>query len=166
MSESRISIAVVDDHPILRHGLTSVLRNEPRFRFVAEGASATEALQIAELHRPDIIILDLNIPGGGFEALRKIASEFPSVRCIIFTVCESADAAIIALNAGAQGYIVKDMSSADLKSAILTVFNNETFVSPEVATKLSRAAQTKTQNTPIQLLLKAAKNRLNLLALY
>lgn len=150
MSEScRISIAVVDDHPILRHGLAAVLRNEPRFRFVAEGGSATEALQIAELHRPDIIILDLNIPGGGIEALKQIVLEFPSVRCIILTVCDSGDTAIGALNAGAQGYILKGVSGADLKSAILTVFNNESFVSPEFATKMLLAAQSRSQDTSI-----------------
>jgi two-component system, NarL family, nitrate/nitrite response regulator NarL len=146
---SRISIAVVDDHPILRHGLAAVLRNEPRFRFVAEGGSAIDALQIAQLHRPDIIILDLNIPGGGIEALKQIVVEFPSVRCIILTVCDSADIAISALNAGAQGYILKGVSGADLKSAIWTVFNNESFVSPEFATKLLLAAQNKKQETSI-----------------
>jgi len=134
---SRISIAVVDDHPIFRQGLAAVLRNEPRFRLVAEGGSATEALQIAQLHRPDIMILDLNIPGSGIEALKQIVVEFPSVHCIILTVCDSADTAIAALNAGAQGYVLKDISAADLKSAIWTVFSNESFVSPEFATKLS-----------------------------
>jgi len=147
MSDStRISIAVVDDHPILRHGLAAVLRNEPRFRLVAEGGTATEALQIAHLHRPDIMILDLDIPGRGIEALKQIVVEFPSVRCIIFTVCDSADAAIDTLNAGAQGYILKGVSAADLKSAIWTVFNNESFVSPEFATKLLLAAQNKNQH--------------------
>jgi DNA-binding NarL/FixJ family response regulator len=146
---SRISIAIVDDHPILRHGLAAVLRNEPRFRLVAEGGSASEAVQIAQLHRPDVMILDLNIPGCGIEALKQLSVEFPSVRCIILTVCDSADTAIIALNAGAQGYILKGVSAADLKSAIWTVFNNESFVSPEFATKLLTAAQNKTQETTI-----------------
>jgi two-component system nitrate/nitrite response regulator NarL len=146
---SRLSIAIVDDHPILRHGLAAVLRNEPRFRFVAEGGTATEALQIAELHRPDIMILDLNIPGSGIEALKQMVVEFPSVRCIILTVCDSAETAIEALNAGAQGYILKGVSAADLKSAIWTVFNNESFVSPEFATKLLLAAQSKNQHTSV-----------------
>jgi two-component system, NarL family, nitrate/nitrite response regulator NarL len=140
---TRISIAVVDDHPILRHGLAAVLRNEPRFRLVAEGGTATEALHIAQLHRPDIMILDLDIPGRGIEALKQMVVEFPSVRCIILTVCDSADAAIDALNAGAQGYILKGVSAGDLKSAIWTVLNNESFVSPEFATKLLLAAQNK-----------------------
>ena len=143
----RISVAVVDDHPILRQGLAAVLRNEPRFRFVAEGGSATEALQIAEVHRPDIIILDLNIPGGGIDALKQIAVEFPSVRCIILTVCDNADTAIGALNAGAQGYILKGVSGGELKSAICTVFNNESFVSPEFATKLLLAAQNRQETS-------------------
>jgi two-component system nitrate/nitrite response regulator NarL len=146
---SRLSIAIVDDHPILRHGLAAVLRNEPRFRFVAEGGTATEALQIAKLHRPDIMILELNIPGSGIEALKQMVVEFPSVRCIILTVCDSAETAIEALNAGAQGYILKGVSAADLKSAIWTVFNNESFVSPEFATKLLLAAQSKNQHTSV-----------------
>ena len=145
----RVSIAIVDDHPILRQGLAAVLRNEPRFRLVAEGGSATEALQISQLHRPDVMILDLNIPGSGMEALKQIAVEFPGVRCIVLTVCDSADTAIAALNAGAQGYILKGVSAADLKSAIFTVFNNESFVSPEFATKLLSAAQNKTRDAPI-----------------
>jgi DNA-binding NarL/FixJ family response regulator len=145
----RISIAIIDDHPILRQGLAAVLRNEPRFRLVAEGGSATEALQIAQPHRPDVMILDLNIPGSGMEALKQIAVEFPGVRCIVLTVCDSADTAIVALNAGAQGYILKGVSAADLKSAIFTVFNNESFVSPEFATKLLSAAQNKTPDAPI-----------------
>ena len=144
----RISVAVVDDHPILRQGLAAVLRNEPRFRFVAEGGSATEALQIADVHRPDIIILDLNIPGGGIDALTQIAVEFPTVRCIVLTVCDNADTAISALNAGAQGYILKGVSGGELKSAIWTVFNNESFVSPEFATKLLLAAQNR-QDTSV-----------------
>jgi two-component system nitrate/nitrite response regulator NarL len=146
---ARISIAIVDDHPILRHGLAAVLRNEPRFRFVAEGETSTEALQIAQLHRPDIMILDLDIPGRGIDALKQIAVEFPSVRCIILTVCDNADAAIDALNAGAQGYVLKGVSAADLKSAIWTVFSNESFVSPEFATKLLLAAQNKNQDTSV-----------------
>jgi two-component system nitrate/nitrite response regulator NarL len=146
---SRISIAIIDDHPIFRHGLAALLRNEPRFRLLAEGGTATEALQIAQIHRPDIMILDLNIPGSGIEALKQIAVEFPGVRCIILTVCDSADVAIGALNAGAQGYLLKGVSGADLKSAICTVFQNESFVSPEFATKLLNAAQAKAQNIAI-----------------
>lgn len=138
---SQISIAIVDDHPILRHGLAVVLKSEPRFKVVAEGGTAAEAVAIAEHHRPDIVLLDLDIPGGGLSALGEICLQFPGTRCIILTVCNGPDTAIGALNAGAQGYVLKGVSGTDLKNAIWTVHNNETFVSPEFATKLLTAAQ-------------------------
>jgi DNA-binding NarL/FixJ family response regulator len=148
VSISRVSIAIVDDHPILRHGLVAILRTEPQFRVVAEGGTSAEAVEIASEFRPDIILLDLNMPGCGSEALRQICVEFPSTRCIVLTVCDSADAAISALNAGAQGYILKGVSGTELKAAIWTVYNNESFVSPEFATKLLQAAQQKTMQPP------------------
>ncbi len=142
---SQVSLAVVDDHPSLRHGLAAVLRSEAGFKVVAEGGSSTEALQIANVHRPNIMLLDLGIPGGGIEALKQICIQVPSTRCIILTVCDNADTAINALNSGAQGYILKGVSGEDLKAAIWTVFNNETFVSPDFATKLLMASQMEKQ---------------------
>lgn len=146
-SNSRISIAIVDDHPILRQGLVAVLKTDHKFRIVAEGACAADALEIAKVHRPEIMLLDLNIPGEGSEALRQICIEFPSTRCIILTACDSADAAVAALSSGAQGYILKGVSGNDLKSAILTVANNESFVSPEFATKLLTSVQKRAVQT-------------------
>lgn len=142
---SQLSLAIVDDHPILRNGLAAVLRSEAGFKIVAEGASSTEALQIANVHRPNIMLLDLGIPGGGIEALKQIRIQVPSTRCIILTVCDNADTAINALNSGAQGYILKGVSGEDLKTAIWTVSNNETFVSPDFATKLLTASQMEKQ---------------------
>jgi len=142
---SQVSLAIVDDHPILRNGLAAVLRSEAGFKVVAEGGSSTEALQIANVHRPNIMLLDLGIPGGGIEALKQICIQVPSTRCIILTVCDNADTAINALNSGAQGYILKGVSGEDLKAAIWTVFNNETFVSPDFATKLLMASQMEKQ---------------------
>jgi len=138
---SHVSIAIVDDHPILRQGIVAVLKTDPRFRIVAEGVSAADALDIAKTHHPDILLLDLGIPGGGNEALKQICIEFPSTRCIILTACDSADAAVAAPSSGAQGYVLKGVSGNDLKSAIWTVTNNESFVSPEFATKLLASVQ-------------------------
>lgn len=137
-----VSIAVVDDHPIVRHGLATILANEPQFKVVAEGVSAADALEIATTQQPDVAILDLGIPGGGIEALKQICTQAPSVRCIILTVCDNPETAITALNEGAKGYILKGVSAIELRSAICrVVFNNETFVSPEFATKLLQAVQ-------------------------
>ncbi|HDZ73650.1 MAG TPA: response regulator transcription factor [Aurantimonas coralicida] len=140
---ARVSIAIIDDHPIVRQGLASVLANEPQFDLVAEGISAKEAVDIAQRQKPDLMILDLGIPGGGISALTRIAALVPSVKCIILTVCDSAETAISALNAGAKGYILKGVSARDLTGAIWTVVHDESFVSPEFATKLLQAAQVK-----------------------
>lgn len=133
---TRTSIAIVDDHPIVRQGLAAVLGNDPQFKIVAEGKNAMEAVQIAAKSRPDLMILDLDIPGTGMEALRQINASFPTIRCIILTVCDRAEIAIEALEAGAKGYILKGVGAGDLKKAILTVINDESFVSPEFAARL------------------------------
>lgn len=136
-----ISIALIDDHPILRQGMVASFQTEPRLSVVAEGSSSIEALEIAKVHCPDIMILDLGIPGGGLEALKQITIEYPSVRCIILTVCDDPQTAIAAMKSGAQGYILKGVGARELKAAILTVYNNESFISPEFASKLVLAAQ-------------------------
>ncbi|WP_082583334.1 response regulator [Mesorhizobium sp. Root695] len=142
----RVSIAVVDDHPIVRSGLNAVISGEAGFNLVAEGSTAREALEIAERWRPQIMLLDLAIPGGGMEALKRIVVQVPSVRCMILTVCDLATTAIAALNAGAKGYVLKGVSAGDLKKAMWTVANEESFVSPEFATKLLQAAQLNVQH--------------------
>jgi DNA-binding NarL/FixJ family response regulator len=136
------SIAFVDGHPIYRHGLVAVFRAESRFKVVAEGASSTDALEIAKTHRPKIMVLDLGIPGGGLETLRQICVEFPDTRCVILTACDDPRTGIAAMNAGAQGYILKGVSASELKAAIWAVYKNESsFVSPEFAARLLSAVQ-------------------------
>lgn len=140
-----VTVAIVDDHPIVRRGLSAVISGEAGFNLVAEGSTAREALEIAERWRPQIMLLDLGIPGGGMEALKRIVVQVPSVRCMILTVCDLATTAIVALNAGAKGYVLKGVSAGDLKKAMWTVANDESFVSPEFATKLLQAAQLNVQ---------------------
>jgi DNA-binding NarL/FixJ family response regulator len=136
------SLAIVDDHPIYRQGLAAVFRAEPRFKVIAEGASSTEALEIAKAHRPKVMVLDLAIPGGGLETLKQMVIEFPETHCVILTACDDPQTGIAALNAGAHGYILKGVSASELKSAIWAVYKNESsFISPEFAAKLLSAAQ-------------------------
>lgn len=143
------SIAIIDDHPIYRNGLAAVFRAEGRFKVVAEGGSSTEALEIARSHRPKIMLLDLGIPGDGLETLKQLCIEFPETYCVILTACDNPQTGIAALNAGAHGYILKGVSSNELKAAIWTVYKNETsFISPEFAAKLLSAVQ---QNKPAQI---------------
>lgn len=140
----QVSLALVDDHPIYRHGLAAVFRAEPRFKVVAEGTSSAEALEIAMTHRPRIILLDLGIPGGGIETVKQICIEFPETHCVILTACDDPKTGIAALNAGAHGYILKGVSASELKAALWAVYKNESsFVSPEFAARLLSAAQNK-----------------------
>ena len=89
-------------------------------------------MEIAERWRPQIMLLDLGIPGGGLEALTQIGARVPSVRCMILTVCDLATTAISALNAGARGYLLKGVSASDLKKAMWTVVNEQTSFCPNL----------------------------------
>jgi len=148
-STEDVFIGVVDDPPILRQGLVCVLSDEPRFQIVAEGACAREAVDIAEMHRPQIMLLDLDMPGGGISALRQISESCPETRCIVLSVCSQAEIAIEAINAGAHGYVLKGVSASDLRSAIWTVYNEQSFISPEFAAKLVSVAQRKSRSNDL-----------------
>jgi two-component system nitrate/nitrite response regulator NarL len=138
------SIAIIDDHPIYRQGLAAVFRAEPRFKIIAEGGTSADALGIAKAHRPNIMILDLGIPGDSLETLKQLCVEFPGTHCVILTACDDPQTGVAALNAGAHGYILKGVSASELKAAIWAVFRNESsFVSPEFASRLLSAVQQK-----------------------
>jgi two-component system nitrate/nitrite response regulator NarL len=138
------SIALIDHHPIYRHGLAAVFRAEARFKVVAEGASSMEALEIAASHRPRIILLELAIPGGGIDTVKQLSTEFPESHCVVLTACDDPQTGIAALNAGAHGYILKGVGATELKAALWAVHKNESsFVSPEFAARLLSAAQHK-----------------------
>ncbi len=136
-----VSIVVVDDHPLVRWGLQSVFHSEADIRVVGEAASAEAATTIAEELKPDIILLDLDIPGGGENALREIQRVSPNTRCVILTVCESTETAIKMINLGAKGYILKGASARDIRQAVRTVIGNASFIAPEFAVRLLQAAQ-------------------------
>lgn len=136
-------IVVVDDHPLLRQGVVKALSTEPEFKIVGEGSTAADAVALAVEQRPDILLLDLDIPGGGLEALRKVLMAAPTVSCVILTVCDRAETAITAMNAGARGYILKGVGIRELKAALKVVLGNESFISPEFAARLLQAAQQK-----------------------
>ena len=106
----RIRIAVIDDHPLFREGVTHTIRNSKLLEVVAEGACAEDAVRIAKDQQPDIILLDVSMPGSGLEAVRTIAHACPFVKVIMLTVSESEDHVSQALAAGSQGYVLKGTS--------------------------------------------------------
>jgi two-component system, NarL family, nitrate/nitrite response regulator NarL len=135
MSDS-IRVAVADDHPMFRAGVIQTLKIARGFDVVGEGSNAAEAVQLANDLRPDVILLDLNMPGGGLEAAAEIARSCPEVRVIILTVSELEENVASSLQAGVRGYILKGSCGSELTRVVQMVCDGESYVSPGLAARL------------------------------
>jgi two-component system, NarL family, nitrate/nitrite response regulator NarL len=157
-----IEIALIDDHPMARQGIASIIEREDGFRVVAEGRTADDAVAIATQRKPDIILLDIDIAGGGIAATRAIAKAAAGGRTavIVLTEDESEDAVCAALEAGARGYLPKSRHQAELARVIRAVANGENYVSPDLAGRLllGRAARNMIVSTNDRSALLAARD--------
>jgi two-component system nitrate/nitrite response regulator NarL len=133
---SKIRVAVVDDHPLFREGVVFVLASCPDMEVVAQGASAIEAAEIALSRKPDVIVLDVSIPGGGLSAIKAIAANSPETRVMMLTVSLDKADVLEALRLGARGYVVKGVSGQDLVQALRVVFGGERYLSPSLGATL------------------------------
>lgn len=133
---SSITVGVVDDHPLMREGVVHCLRRSGKFEVVAEGASADDAVAIAERHAPELILLDVNMPGGGVEAVARILARFPNVKLIMLTVTENFETVCDAMDNGARGYVLKGISSDELIEILLTIHGGDAYVTPQLAARL------------------------------
>jgi DNA-binding NarL/FixJ family response regulator len=131
-----IRVAIVDDHPIMREGLVHTFAKEDGFEVIAQGGSSAEAIEIAELLLPDLILLDINMPGDGVQAARTISRICPAVRIIMLTAHDSEQHVVDALRGGASGYVVKGVSSEELVKTARAIHEGEAYVSPGLAAKL------------------------------
>jgi DNA-binding NarL/FixJ family response regulator len=131
----RIRIALVDDHPTLLRGVMALLDDDQRYAVVATGASADDVLAIAGAQKPDIIIVDLSMPGDVIGAIETVATA-GSAKIVVFTAYGDVDLAMKALDAGAQGFVLKGRPSEDLSEAIEGALKGELFVSPDFSKKL------------------------------
>jgi DNA-binding NarL/FixJ family response regulator len=133
-----IRILVVDDHPILRQGLSALLANEPDMLLTGEASNGLEAIELFRSLRPDIMLLDVQMPElGGIEALEAIRHVFPAARIIILTTYAGDALAQRALAAGAQGYVLKGMLRKELLDTIRAVHRGQKKISADVATQLA-----------------------------
>jgi len=142
-----IRILVADDHPVVRDGLIAVLSTQPDFAVVGEAGSGAEVVQKAADLRPDLVLLDLEMPGmDGVEALRQMETHSPEVRVIVFTAFDSDDRIMAAVQAGAQGYILKGAPRDRLFEAVRVVHAGGSLLQPVVASKLlKRVSQGESQ---------------------
>jgi two-component system, NarL family, response regulator LiaR len=136
MSDS-IRILVVDDHPIVRDGLVAILTTQPDFEVVGEAPNGTEAVERARLLNPDLMLLDLEMPGiDGVEVIRRLRETMPEIRVIVFTAFDTDERILSAVRAGAQGYLLKGVPRDDLFRAIRVVNEGGSLLQPVVASKL------------------------------
>ncbi len=131
-----LRILIADDHPMFRRGLRSLLETQSDMSVVGEAASAAETLEVAERLTPDVVLMDLNMPGGGLGATRELAARLSHVRVLVVTMFRDDDSVFTALRAGAKGYVLKDASADDLLRAIRAVGRGEAIFSPEIATRV------------------------------
>jgi DNA-binding NarL/FixJ family response regulator len=136
---SHIRILIVDDHLIVRLGLTSLLKMEPDFRVVSEAEDGEAALRLFRSSRPDIVLLDSRMPGGdGLDVLRRMKTEFPDVRAIIIGSSLMEEHVIRALNVGAVGYLTKAVKRAELAAAIRRVQKGGVYLAPAMEATLAK----------------------------
>ena len=134
-----IRLILVDDHPVVRHGLRGMLEAEPDLTVVGEASSGPEGVTLAAELRPDIVLMDLRMPGGdGVEATASIVATVPGVRVMVLTTYESDRDILRAIEAGAGGYLLKDASPAELAAGVRAAVRGETVLAPSVASTLVR----------------------------
>jgi len=131
-----IRIAIVDDHPLFREGVTRSLSEIGGFEIVGEGATAQDAERIASTVRPDILLLDISMPGGGLSAVASILADHPAQRIVMLTVSETNADVTTALNAGVQGYILKGVGSRALADILRNVAAGEGYLTPTLSARL------------------------------
>ena len=134
----KISIMVVDDHNIVRHGLAALVGTMPSLAVVAQAADGRQAVELFRQHQPDITLMDLRLPVmNGVEAITAIRAEFPAARIIVLTTFDGDEDIYRALQAGARGYLLKGMDTEDLMEAIRAVHAGRTRIPALVAERLA-----------------------------
>lgn len=128
-----IRVAVADDHPMFRAGVVASLRDEDGLEVVGEAVDATTALELARRELPDVMLLDIAMPGSGHDAARWIAAACPATHIVMLTVSEDEDDLLEAMKAGASGYVLKGAGASELAAVIRSVHAGEVYVAPALA---------------------------------
>ena len=133
-----ISVMAVDDHLLLREGIAAVIEGEKDIELIAQAATGEEAIELFGVHRPDVTLMDLQMPRmNGIEAMLAIREKFPNARFIVLTTYEGDVQALRALKAGASGYLLKSMLRKDLLNTIRVVHAGKRYVPPKIAAALA-----------------------------
>jgi DNA-binding NarL/FixJ family response regulator len=134
---TKIRVLVADDHPMLREGLVAVLGTQPDFDVIGEAADGSEVVRLAQTLRPDVILLDLEMPEtDGVAALKRLRDVGSEARTIVFTAYDTDERILRSLRAGARGYLLKGASRAEIFDAIRTIYSGGSLLGPAVTSRL------------------------------
>ena len=143
-----IRVLIVDDHPVVREGLVATLEDEQDFRIVGAVGSAEEALNVAGTARPDILLLDLELPGlSGIEAIPQLTAALPAAGIIVLTAYDTDERVLGAVRAGARGYILKGAPVDEIARAIRAVHGGGSYLASPVAAKILRQVRSRRATT-------------------
>lgn len=160
-----LRILLVDDHEIVRIGLKTLLSRYPHFEIVAEAGDAQEALEQTLLHTPDIVVMDIRLPGrNGVLATRDIIAARPETKVIMLTSHADDDVLFEAINAGASGYVLKQIGSDDLIRALETVGRGESMVDPALTQKLFEHVRESSRRAEDEFFATLSEQELNILS--
>jgi DNA-binding NarL/FixJ family response regulator len=143
-----IRVLVADDHMIVRTGIRHVLESEAGFEVVGEAANGSEALSLAAKLRPDVVVLDISMPGeSGLQLAAQLRDSSPEPRVLILSMHDNAEYVLESVRAGADGYLLKDTAATELRNAIRAVCRGESYFSPPIAGRLRDALRGKQVTT-------------------
>ena len=163
LTTKQIKILTVDDHPLLRQGIAAVIQGEKDMLIVGEAANGREAIDMFRRHRPDVTLMDLQMPDlNGIDAILTIRQEYPQARVIVLTTYEGDALARRALKAGVVGYILKDMIRTELLEAIRSVDAGNRYIPKKIASELAEHyAQDDLSEREIEVLREVARGTSN-----
>jgi two-component system NarL family response regulator len=162
--QSQIRVMLVDDHPAFRTGMAALVENEPDLTVVAEAGDGPEAIQLYRDRQPDVVLMDLRLPGmGGVEATMSIRKEYPDARVIVLTTFDTDEDIYRAIQSGAKSYLLKDTPNVELARTIRAVYSGQQVLPPKVANRLAnrlqRADLSNIEMEVLQLLIKGRSNK-------
>lgn len=163
--DERITIIVIDDHSLFRTGLIQTLKLDKAIAVIAEGGTAEEALKLTLEHRPDIILLDITMPGNGIVAARNILQLDKPPKVIMLTASEDDDDIMQALEIGVVGYILKGVKASELIDAVRYIAAGDSFVSPNLTLRILANVKGKSQSNLLSSLTRQEEKILRLMAI-
>ena len=145
-----ISLLIADDHPVVRNGLRGIFTGDPEFEVLGEASSGVEAVALAVARRPQVVLMDLRMPGGdGVTAIRELRDRLPEIRVLVLTTYGDDADVLAAIDAGATGYLLKDSPREELLRGVRVAARGESVLSPTVAATLLGRVRTPQPETPL-----------------